>query len=80
MAMHKEEEYFGRAREAEAPLNMGEWWTCPFCEQTVRMTATGLLLPPTFAETCQLPDYMAGDECIALFDPEKAKELIDERE
>ncbi|GEM_PF-2695491 len=54
-------------------------WTCPFCQQTVRVGAYGCCPPPDFVGNCLLREHMVGGQCIAYLNPRKARELMMER-
>lgn len=69
-----------QASEAPPPKAGREMWTCPFCQQTVRVGAYGCCAPPDFVKNCLLRDHMVGDECIAYLNPDKARELLMERD
>jgi hypothetical protein len=65
-----------RRRETEQP----ETWTCPFCQQTVRVDGRGLHPSDDFSERCLLPEHIVNDECVAFRNPRKARELMMERD
>ena len=69
-----------RKSEEEALKSRRETWTCPFCQQTVRIGAYGCCAPPDFEKNCLLRDHMVGGECVAYLNPGKARELIMERD
>jgi hypothetical protein len=69
------------ARDQNKPPTVNEkTWTCPFCQQTVRLGAYGCCASQSFFKNCLLRDHMVGDECIAYLNPRKARELMMERD
>lgn len=55
-------------------------WTCPFCQQTVRLGAYGFCTSAEFREHCLLREHIVDDECVAFRDPRKARELLMDRD
>jgi hypothetical protein len=59
------------------PKDAKETWTCPYCDQTVRLCAYGCRT--SLFEKCLLHDRMVDDVCIAYLKPDKARELMKAR-
>jgi hypothetical protein len=51
-----------------------EAWTCPFCQQTIR--SNGLPTSDDFGDRCLFPEHIVNDVCLAMRDPQKARELL----
>jgi hypothetical protein len=51
-------------------------WTCPFCQQKIRIGAYGFCPSAAFFERCQLKEHIVDDECVAYRDPRKARQLM----
>jgi hypothetical protein len=66
--------------EEEALKSKHGAWTCPFCQQTVRLGAYGCGASPDFFKNCLLRDHMIGGECIAYLNPSRARELLMDRD
>jgi hypothetical protein len=54
------------------------FWTCPFCQQKIRLGAYGFCPSAEFVKNCLLPDHIRNDECLAFRDPRKARMLLTE--
>jgi hypothetical protein len=67
-----------RTKPVRAPSD--DSWTCPFCQQTVRLGAYGFCTSAEFREQCLLRDHIVDDECVAFRNPRKARELLLDRD
>jgi hypothetical protein len=72
--MSTPQEIIGSASE---PVDVGKIWKCPFCYQSVLITAGRPALPPRYYETCRLRDTMIADECLAYRNLRRALQLIE---
>jgi hypothetical protein len=55
-------------------------WTCPFCQQKIRIGAYGFCPSEDFRKHCLLPAHIVDDECVAYRDSGKARELLMDRD
>jgi hypothetical protein len=67
-----------RSKPDRAPIE--DSWTCPFCQQTVRLGAYGFCTGAEFRQHCLLREHIVDDECVAFRDPRKARELLMDRD
>jgi hypothetical protein len=51
-------------------------WTCPLCQQKIRIGAYGFCPSAAFFERCLLKEHIVDDECVAYRNPRKARELM----
>ena len=51
-------------------------WTCPFCQQTVRVAEDGKLQDDSFCDQCLLQEHIVDGQCVAFRDRRRALDLL----